>query len=161
MRVPFPCYPVSISLINDPVVPASPLSTLPPPLAESRTPTPQSQGPITHSDQDPNRQVVSRSRWQSVLLEAGGISAAVSEESMRRLKYCLQWLQVGVLHMPTCRTRLKRLSRSMPPYISTLKSSFSAASSTPFNLMLLIRPHQTPIFLQHTCVLSTTFAETS
>lgn len=104
MRVPFPCYPVSIALINDPVVPASPLSTLPPPLAESRTPTPQSQDPITHSDQDPNRQVVSRSRWQSVLLEAGGISAAVSEESMRRLKYCLQWLQVGVLHMPTCRT---------------------------------------------------------
>jgi hypothetical protein len=40
------------------------------------------------------QQVVQRSRWQAVLLEAGGISAAVSEESMRRLKYCLQWLQV-------------------------------------------------------------------
>jgi hypothetical protein len=43
-----------------------------------------------------NQQVVQRSRWQAVLLEAGGISAAVSEESMRRLKYCLQWLQVRI-----------------------------------------------------------------
>lgn len=42
------------------------------------------------------QQVVQRSRWQAVLLEAGGIGAAVSEESMRRLKYCLQWLQVTV-----------------------------------------------------------------
>ena len=41
------------------------------------------------------QQVIQRSRWQAVLLEAGGIGAAVSEESMRRLKYCLQWLQVG------------------------------------------------------------------
>lgn len=40
-------------------------------------------------------QVVSRSKWQAVLLEAGGIGAAVSEESMKRLKYCLQWLQVS------------------------------------------------------------------
>jgi len=40
------------------------------------------------------RQVAQRSRWQAVLLEAGGLSAALSEESMRRLKYCLQWLQV-------------------------------------------------------------------
>ncbi len=40
-------------------------------------------------------QIVSRSRWQAVLLEAGGIGAAVSEESMKRLKYCLQWLQVS------------------------------------------------------------------
>ena len=35
-----------------------------------------------------------RSRWQAVLLEAGGLSAALSEESMQRLKYCLHWLQV-------------------------------------------------------------------
>ena len=42
------------------------------------------------------QQVVPRSRWQAVLLEAGGIGAAVSEESMRRLKYCLSWLQVSI-----------------------------------------------------------------
>lgn len=39
-----------------------------------------------------------RSRWQSMLVEAGmtagGIGAAVSEESMKSLKYCLHWLQV-------------------------------------------------------------------
>ena len=32
-----------------------------------------------------------------MLFEAGGLGAAVSEESMRRLQYCLQWLQVGNL----------------------------------------------------------------
>jgi len=41
--------------------------------------------------------VVQRSRWQAMLLEAGGLGAAVSEESMRRLQYCLQWLQVSSL----------------------------------------------------------------
>jgi len=41
------------------------------------------------------QQVAQRSRWQAVLLEAGGLSAALSEESMRRLKYCLHWLQVS------------------------------------------------------------------
>ncbi|THH06644.1 hypothetical protein EW145_g3941 [Phellinidium pouzarii] len=41
----------------------------------------------------PAQEVAGRSRWHSLLYEAGGISAAVSEESMRKLKYCLQWLQ--------------------------------------------------------------------
>lgn len=38
-----------------------------------------------------------RAGWQSLMVEAGGISAAVSDESMRRLKYCLEWLQVRIL----------------------------------------------------------------
>ena len=46
----------------------------------------------------PESQVAQRSRWQAVLLEAGGLSAALSEESMRRLKYCLHWLQVCLFH---------------------------------------------------------------
>ena len=41
------------------------------------------------------QEVANRSRWHSILYEAGGLGAAVSEESMRRLKYCLQWLQVS------------------------------------------------------------------
>lgn len=57
----------------------------------SRTPTPRQEDASRENQQ----QVVPRSRWQAVLLEAGGIGAAVSEESMRRLKYCLQWLQVS------------------------------------------------------------------
>jgi hypothetical protein len=40
--------------------------------------------------------------WGSMLVEAGvtagGLSAAVSEESMKSLKYCLQWLQVSLAH---------------------------------------------------------------
>jgi len=39
--------------------------------------------------------VAQRSRWQAVLLKAGGLSAALSEESMRRLKY---WLQVRFIY---------------------------------------------------------------
>jgi hypothetical protein len=35
-----------------------------------------------------------RSRWQTVLVEAGGLGAAVSEESLKSLRYCLQWLLV-------------------------------------------------------------------
>ncbi|KAI1796732.1 Opi1-domain-containing protein [Ganoderma leucocontextum] len=80
----------------------SPLSAIP----DSRTPTPHSissqperptlppASTLTqHADAQENQQVAQRSRWQAVFLEAGGISAAFSEESMRRLKYCLQWLQ--------------------------------------------------------------------
>jgi hypothetical protein len=78
-----------------------PASLSPPFATESRTPTPQSQDPDAPSDQNSSRQVVPRSRWQTVLLEAGGIGAAVSEESMRRLKYCLQWLQVRPLETST------------------------------------------------------------
>ena len=48
-------------------------------------------------ERNSDRQVASRSKWQAVLLEAGGIGAAVSEESMKRLQYCLHWLQVRVL----------------------------------------------------------------
>ena len=47
-------------------------------------------------ERNTDRQVASRSKWQAMLLEAGGIGAAVSEESMKRLQYCLHWLQVRV-----------------------------------------------------------------
>lgn len=39
-------------------------------------------------------EVANRSGWQTVLMEASGIGAAISEENMKRLKYCLEWLQV-------------------------------------------------------------------
>jgi hypothetical protein len=41
----------------------------------------------------PTPEPLARSRWQTVLLEAGGISAAMSDEHLRRLQYVLQWLQ--------------------------------------------------------------------
>ena len=86
------------------------------PPSESRTPTPQSQGPL---GQNSNRQVVPRSRWQTVLLEAGGIGAAVSEESMRRLRYCLQWLQVCPLETSTWRTFSYTLSQYATAHIDS------------------------------------------
>ncbi|KAI0255697.1 transcription factor Opi1-domain-containing protein [Lactifluus subvellereus] len=66
-------------------------------LAE-RDPSPESERNVLAENPD-EQQVVQRSRWQAVLLEAGGIGAAVSEESMRRLKYCLQWLQYATTHI--------------------------------------------------------------
>ncbi|KAG9307997.1 transcription factor Opi1-domain-containing protein [Chiua virens] len=94
---------------------ASPSSSLPPPSAfESRTPTPQSQD---YNEQNPNRQVIPRSRWQTVLLEAGGIGAAVSEESMRRLKYCLQWLQYATTHIDSQIVILRDFIESIQSYV--------------------------------------------
>lgn len=78
-------------IISFVVIARSP-SPLLPDSSDNKTPAPQNQ--ITPPADLQGQAVVQRSRWQAVLLEAGGISAAVSEESMRRLKYCLQWLQV-------------------------------------------------------------------
>lgn len=50
--------------------------------------------------------VVSRSRWQTVLVEAGGIGAAVSDESLKSLRYCLQWLLVRSFQNPSSLTPL-------------------------------------------------------
>ena len=41
------------------------------------------------------RQLIGRSAWQTMLVEASGISAAVSDESMRKMRFCLQYLQVS------------------------------------------------------------------
>lgn len=49
----------------------------------------------THRMNEQAVAVASRSRWQSVLVEAGGLGAAVSEESLKSLRYCLQWLLVS------------------------------------------------------------------
>ncbi|KAH7885702.1 transcription factor Opi1-domain-containing protein [Phlebopus sp. FC_14] len=90
---------------------------------ENRTPTPQSQDHESTIDQDRNQQeVVRRSRWQAVLLEAGGIGAAVSEESMRRLKYCLQWLQYATTHIDAQILILR-------DFIASLQTSASGSSS--------------------------------
>jgi len=62
-----------------------------------------------------------QSRWEAVLPEEGGIGAAVSEESMRRQKYCLQWLQA-----------LYPLELSSLYPISAYSLIFARMSSTPF-----------------------------
>ncbi|KAF9547035.1 Opi1-domain-containing protein [Agrocybe pediades] len=64
-------------------------------------------------------QVAQRSRWQAVLLEAGGLSAALSEESMKRLKYCLQWLQYATAHIDAQILILRDFTASLQPLPST------------------------------------------
>lgn len=81
--------------------------------SENKTPAPQNQ--ITTPADLSGQAVVQRSRWQAVLLEAGGISAAVSEESMRRLKYCLQWLQYATQHIDAQILILRDFIESLHP----------------------------------------------
>ncbi|KAG6883799.1 hypothetical protein C0993_003670 [Termitomyces sp. T159_Od127] len=61
------------------------------------------------------RQVAQRSRWQAVLSEAGGLSAALSDESLRRLKYCLQWLQYATAHIDAQILILRDFTASLRP----------------------------------------------
>ncbi|KAI0742025.1 transcription factor Opi1-domain-containing protein [Daedaleopsis nitida] len=98
-------------------------------IAESRTPTPHSStssqpekptlppaSTLTqHADAQESQQVAQRSRWQAVFLEAGGISAALSEESMRRLKYCLQWLQYATVQIDAQILVLRNFIASLQP----------------------------------------------
>ena len=116
-------------------------------MADSRTPTPQSSASsqperptlppastlTQHADAQESQQVAQRSRWQTVFLEAGGIGAALSEESMRRLKYCLQWLQVCILDHSWDRLGMLTLwtSYSTLRPRSTPRSSSSETSSPP------------------------------
>ena len=84
----------STQVANAPFINSPPL---PPPDSRSSTPTQigdESRSKPSISQNLDETQVAQRSRWQAVLLEAGGLSAALSEESMQRLKYCLHWLQV-------------------------------------------------------------------
>lgn len=88
-------------------------SPVPPDSNDDKTSAPQNQ--ITSPSDLQGQQVVQRSRWQAVLLEAGGISAAVSEESMRRLKYCLQWLQYATSHIDAQILILRDFIESLHP----------------------------------------------
>ncbi|KAH7106193.1 Opi1-domain-containing protein [Auriculariales sp. MPI-PUGE-AT-0066] len=76
--------------------PVPPLSQL----EERSTPVAEDNQPGSSSSVTAEQQAVAvRSTWQAMLTEAGGISAAVSEESMKRLKYCLQWLQYATMRI--------------------------------------------------------------
>ncbi|RXW21062.1 hypothetical protein EST38_g4797 [Candolleomyces aberdarensis] len=70
----------------------------------------------TNGDSQNEQQVAQRSRWQAVLLEAGGLSAALSEDSMRRLKYVLQWLQYATAHIDAQILILREFTASLQEY---------------------------------------------
>jgi len=81
-------------------------------------------------------QVASRSKWQAVLLEAGGIGAAVSEESMKRLKYCLQWLQYANSHIDQQILLLRSFIASISP--NNLSSSSTNDAIVPFQSLSIL-----------------------
>ncbi|KAF8961993.1 transcription factor Opi1-domain-containing protein [Flammula alnicola] len=101
----------------------SPFVAPPPPPPDSRSSTPTQNGDDSRSERSQSRnptsgnnhQVAQRSRWQAVLLEAGGLSAALSEESMRRLKYCLQWLQYATAHIDAQILILRDFTANLQP----------------------------------------------
>ncbi|GAA5960018.1 hypothetical protein JCM8115_004500 [Rhodotorula mucilaginosa] len=74
-----------------------------------------------------------RSRWQTVLLEAGGLGAAVSEESLKSLRYCLQWLLYATAHLDhhigTLRDFIASL-RAQPRGASTSSNALIAVSAS-------------------------------
>ncbi|KAK6977686.1 transcription factor Opi1-domain-containing protein [Favolaschia claudopus] len=76
-------------------------------------------------------EVAQRSRWQAVLLEAGGLSAALSDESMRRLRYCLSWLQYATQHIDTQILILRDFIGSLHPYPPSAPSTASSSSAAP------------------------------
>ncbi|KAI8985607.1 transcription factor Opi1-domain-containing protein [Trametes punicea] len=98
-------------------------------LSQSRTPTPNSSASsqpekptlppastlTQHADAQESQQVAQRSRWQAMILEAGGLSAAISEESMRRLRYCLQWLQYATTQIDAQILVLRNFIVSLQP----------------------------------------------
>ncbi|KAF9517785.1 hypothetical protein BS47DRAFT_1389502 [Hydnum rufescens UP504] len=81
-------------------------------------------------------QVINRSKWQAVLLEAGGIGAAVSEESMKRLKYCLQWLQYANSHIDQQILLLRSFIASISP--NSLPSSSANDAIVPFQSLTIL-----------------------
>ncbi|TFK39596.1 transcription factor Opi1-domain-containing protein [Crucibulum laeve] len=83
----------------------------------------RSRDSTSESGNEQHQQVAQRSRWQAVLLEAGGLSAALSEESMRRLKYCLQWLQYATAHIDAQILILRDFTAGLQPLPSDSTSS--------------------------------------
>ncbi|CAG7847032.1 SubName: Full=Uncharacterized protein {ECO:0000313/EMBL:CCA68234.1} [Serendipita indica DSM 11827] len=68
---------------------------------------------VSNDDQASSQAVSRRPGWHSLMIEAGGISAAVSDESMRKLKYCLEWLQWATANLDTQITLLETFIASI------------------------------------------------
>ncbi|GAA5899397.1 uncharacterized protein JCM6883_005206 [Sporobolomyces salmoneus] len=71
-----------------------------------------------------------RSRWQTVLLEAGGLGAAVSEESLKSLRYCLQWLVYATAHLDHQISTLRDFILSLRTHNRTHPSTSSSSSQS-------------------------------
>ncbi|GJN92099.1 hypothetical protein Rhopal_005128-T1 [Rhodotorula paludigena] len=75
-----------------------------------------------------------RSRLQTVLLEAGGLGAAVSEESLKSLRYCLQWLLYATAHLDHQIGTLRDFIDSLRAHNRTSSSNALIAASASAHL---------------------------
>ncbi|GAA5866436.1 hypothetical protein JCM1840_001317 [Sporobolomyces johnsonii] len=71
-----------------------------------------------------------RSRWQTVLVEAGGLGAAVSEESLKSLRYCLQWLLYATAHLDHQISALRDFILSLRAHNRTHPSGTSGSAQS-------------------------------
>ena len=135
LKVCITSYTHAIFLLHCLSLANSPFVAPPPPPPDSRSPTPHPPEPAGQSSREHtdlqrhstgnDHQLTHRSGWQSVLLEAGGLSAALSEESMRRLKYCLHWLQVR----PVVSTHIPCIPIDPPPCGDSMRRHTSMPKS--------------------------------
>ncbi|KAG6840167.1 hypothetical protein C0991_008462 [Blastosporella zonata] len=109
------------------VGPAPPPPELPSSSSSSRQP------------QTEEHQVAQRSRWQAVLLEAGGLSAALSEESLRRLKYCLQWLLYATAHIDAQILIIRDFTASLHPLPSQTRAPHPPISQAHMRTLIAVR----------------------
>ncbi|SGY35384.1 BQ5605_C002g01760 [Microbotryum silenes-dioicae] len=71
-----------------------------------------------------------RSRWQTVLVEAGGLGAAVSEESLKSLRYCLQWLLYATAHLDHQIATLREFIASLHSHTDRESDALVTASAS-------------------------------
>jgi hypothetical protein len=82
-----------------------------PPYDDNRSPGYEVSQALTLSDNDP-----ANSSWQQrLILSTSGLSIAMSEESLRSLKYCLGWLRWANEHIGNVITALASLLESFEP----------------------------------------------
>ncbi|KAG9125802.1 hypothetical protein FRC07_006148 [Ceratobasidium sp. 392] len=94
---------------------------------------------VAASANESDRQVANRSRWQAMLLEAGGIGAALSDESMKRLKYCLQWLQYATNRIDSQIAVLREFLESLSPGAGDLSLPLHMDNDAPVSPAALAR----------------------
>ncbi|KAJ3889698.1 transcription factor Opi1-domain-containing protein, partial [Lentinula edodes] len=92
-----------------------------------------------HQPQDDQQQVVQRSSWRTMLLEAGGFSVAWSEESMRKLRYVLQWLQYATNHIDQQILAIRDFTESLQQHYFEAPAQSQAISSAHMHKLTSMR----------------------
>ncbi|KAF5372221.1 hypothetical protein D9758_005029 [Tetrapyrgos nigripes] len=86
------------------------------------------------SQTNSHNQVTHRRTLQNVLLGVGGFGFAWSEDSMRKLRYCLSWLQYATAHIDAQILVLR-------DFTASLQQHYPASPATPTNSSRTSRSH--------------------